>query len=189
MLWIVTNTSSGKLKEKEKKHIYQLQPYSQAKGIIFFKIWYYVQHYQPGNASAAQFSTHMDRKLSSSFSSCFLLRLKLASNVLIVKCLHEISPQMFKRWQNIIIAVTWLGVRCKQEPSSGTLFKRTLGRGPEYNEPWRVLWIDNWQENSAWNCWKDESLQQHTVIGLAACAEIWWWTPHTHPSPPQRLQR
>lgn len=87
------------------------------------------------------------------------------------------------------MTLPWLRVWRKQGPSFGTLFKRTLGRGPEYNEPWHMPWTDNRQENSAWNCWKDESWQHHTVLWLAACAEIWLRTPHSHPSPLQWLHR
>lgn len=123
-------------------------------------------------------------KLHSFSSSCFLLCLKLVSGRLIIKYLHEIFSQMFERWQSIIMALPWLGVRCKQGPSFGTLFKRTLGRGPEYHEPWHVPWIDNWQETVPETAGKMHGDSITQWFDWQPVLKSGYEHPHTHPLPP-----
>lgn len=135
-----------------------------------------MQHYQIGNASVAQFCTHMHRKLCSSSTSCFLLYLRLVSNLLIIKCLHEIFSQMFQRWQSMTkMFQKWQRWQNIQEfwdhVQKDTRKRSWLQRASAFP------WVKNWQENNTLNCWKDAPWQHHTVMWSAAHSEIWLWTP------------
>lgn len=111
--------------------------------------------------------------------SCFLLCLRLVSNILIIKYLHDVSSQMFQRWQSMIMALPWLGVQCIQEfwdhVQKDTRKRSWLQRASAFPR------VENWQENSTWNCWKNASWQHHIVMRSAAQVEVWLWTQPLQP--------
>lgn len=77
-------------------HISISATFSRKRIFSFFKIHYYMQHYQLGNESATQVSTHLHRILSS-FSWHLLLCFKLVQDILILKYLNGISSQILKK--------------------------------------------------------------------------------------------